>query len=258
MCSESPALQFVIVEDIPDVADRLRYEMQAFPTWHFAGHAISVKEATRLIETHKPQLLFCDWDLVGGSGFEVLQYAQSVPNYHPFIIFNTGFQSDHPEIAEDLVNHYRPDAFVNKPYWQKLKAQLPTLVQEAAAKAAGLSGHSTKKYWLTTIEKARVPIAPAQLICVVQSVANPRQKVFYTTDHQQGVQTYYTWQEVLLHLDHWQVDYFITNKRHSLVCKPYVIKADKLYVHLQHLPFKVDLVKEHIREFYDWLEAGNP
>ena len=110
------ALSYYIVEDVCYAAERLQREMRQYSKWNFAGSAMGVKQAIKDITEYKPQLIFLDWDLVGGSGFEVLQRIQDIRGYHPFIIFNTAFQSDHPEIAEELVNTYKPDAFINKPY----------------------------------------------------------------------------------------------------------------------------------------------
>jgi len=137
---------YCIIEDIPDVRERLRKEMNSWPEWNCVGSADSVRMAKKIIDEIRPNLIFCDWDIVGGSGFEVLQHIQQIKDYAPFIIFNTGFQADHPEIAEELINTYKVDAFINKPFWQKLLEQLPVLLQQATDKID--SPTDQKRWWL--------------------------------------------------------------------------------------------------------------
>ncbi len=246
-------LKFLIVEDIPDVATRLEYEMKRFAGWNYIGNAKSVREAKWLIEQQQPHLLFCDWDLIGGSGFEVLQYVQTISNYQPFVVFNTGFQSDHPEIAEELINTYRPDVFINKPYWKKLQEQLPDIVVAAQQKIVRKES-VISDCWITSAEGKQLKVAAKNIICIVQAVDHPRQKIIHTTQHKNGIPCLLTWQEATSLLQAHQIDFFVVNKRQAIVCKTHISGTDRQYVHLNGLPFKVEIVKELQKEFMQWLK----
>jgi two-component system, LytTR family, response regulator len=245
-------LKFLIIEDIPDVATRLEHEMKKYTEWKYVGNAKSVREAKWLIEQEQPQLLFCDWDLIGGSGFEVLQYVQTLSNYQPFVVFNTGFQSDHPEIAEELINTYRPDVFINKPYWKKLQEQIPAIVVAAQQKSASIN-EPPSNCWIQNTEGKQLKINAPDIICIIQSPAHPRQKVIHTTLHKSGIHCYLTWPEVIALLKQNQIHHFVVNKRQAIVCKQHIVGTDRQYVHLHGLPFKIEVVKDLQKDFLQWL-----
>lgn len=246
-------LTYAIIEDIPDVATRLQHEMQRYAHWHCAGMATSVSQARQLIATERPALIFCDWDLIGGSGFEVLQHAAGLAAYHPFVVFNTGFQSDHPEIAEALVNEYRPDAFINKPYWKKLTEQLPTLLLQAAHKYEQQAQSANHAWWLHAADGRRHPVLAPDIICIVQDPAHPRHKLIYTLAHQQGLACTLTWPEAEERMRAAGVDYFVANKRQAIITRPFLLQTEGCYIYLRHLPFKIELVKERQKPFEEWL-----
>jgi two-component system, LytTR family, response regulator len=243
---------YYIVEDITDAATRLQHEMGQYKEWVFAGHAKGVKQARQDIAEKRPQLIFCDWDIIGGSGFEVLQHIGTLHGYHPFIIFNTGFQSDHPEIAEELVNTYKPDAYINKPYWQKLREQLDGLLQKAKLKnQQSVAGQ--KALWLNDQHGHKIPMDPYQINCILQSAHNPRNKIIYTTDHPKGIEIGITWNEVKTLLDENGIDHFITNKRYSVVVKKYIESYFSPMVYLKPNTLKVEIVPDYIKHFEEWL-----
>lgn len=245
-------LTYYIVEDITDAAIRLQHEMQQFADWQFAGHAKAVKQAKHDIGEKKPQLIFCDWDIIGGSGFEVLQFIKSIIHYHPFIIFNTGFQSDHPDIAEELINTYKPDAFINKPYWQKLKEQLETLLNRAKIKSIE-QNKEQNSIWINDERGRKIPICPQHIICILQSEINPRSKIFYTLLFQKGIELIITWKEINLILSEHHINFFITNKRSSVVIKNSIESYYSPFVYLKQLSIKVEIVTEYIKDFEMWL-----
>lgn len=248
-------LCYYIVEDIYDVVKRLQHEMQRYKEWKFAGSAQGIKQAIQEIGERKPHLIFCDWDLVGGSGFEVLQHIQNMREYQPFIIFNTGFQSDHPEIAEELVNTYKPDAFIGKPYWHKLTVQLEGLLYKAKLKSQQRS-NSSKIVWLTDIHGNKCPIDPQEIICVLQPVAHPRAKTIYSGLYKNGKEFFLTWKEVTDLLVANNISFFVTNKRFSIVVRKFIESYYKPYVYLKGLPFKVEIVEDYFKDFEQWLVSN--
>lgn len=244
-------LKYLVVEDIPDVAKRLQHEMNPFTNWTFAGHAVSIREAKSLIKDHFPQLIFCDWDLVGGSGFEVLQFVQQQPNYQPFVIFNTGFQSDHPEISEELINTYKPDAFINKPYWQKLLEQLPSLLTRAELKAC--SQQAALQVWLKADNGQRQRIDATLITSVVQCPENPRNKLVYLWGQPQPIACTLTWKEASDLMEQSGNPIFAINRRYAIISKTHVQRFQTPYVWVGNPQLKLEVVKENMREFEKWL-----
>lgn len=242
---------YIIVEDIPDVARRLQHEMKNYQPWIFGGHAQSVREAKKLVDENKPHLIFCDWDLVGGSGFEVLQYVQQIPNYEPFVIFNTGFQSDHPEISEELINTYKPDAFINKPYWQKLLAQLPGLLSRAELKAS--SQQVVQLVWLKADNGQRCRVDAKSITSIVQCPENPRNKLMYLWAQAQPIACSLTWKEATELMEQCGNPIFAVNRRYALINKTHVQRFQAPYVWVGNPQLKLEVVKENIRDFEKWM-----
>ncbi len=247
----NPAKTYCIIEDIPDVRDRLRREMDTYPDWDCAGMAESVRQAKALLEAQRPMLIFCDWDLVGGSGFEVLQHLQQMQDYQPFIIFNTGFQSDHPEIAEDLINTYKVDAFINKPYWQKLLAQLPSLLSRAEMKVASIQ--DTPLIWLKSDNGQRHRIDAKSITSIVQCPENPRNKLVYLWGHTNPIATTLTWKEASELMEQSGEPAFAINRRYAIINKKHVQRFQAPYVWVGNPLLKLEVVKENIRDFEKWM-----
>ncbi|HSK12064.1 MAG TPA: response regulator, partial [Phnomibacter sp.] len=244
-------LQYVIVEDITDVARRLQHEMEAYAQWAYSGHAQSVRDAKMIIEQKRPQLIFCDWDLVGGSGFEVLQFIQQQPGYQPFIIFNTGFQSDHPEIAEELINTYKPDAFINKPYWQKLLEHLPSLLTRAQLKASSLQ--VIPFVWLKAENGQRHRIDAKSITSILQCPQNPRNKLVYLWGQPQPIACTLTWKEAVELMEQSGDAIFAVNRRYAIINKAHVHRFQNPYVWVGNPQIKLEVVKENVREFEKWI-----
>src|SRR5687767_9633193 len=97
---------FLVIENAVDVCEGIERRMKAFEKWESLGYCTGVKQAIEKIKKSQPNLIYIDWSLNGGSAFEVLQHVQNLPGYNPYIIFNTGFQSDNPEIPQELINQY--------------------------------------------------------------------------------------------------------------------------------------------------------
>ena len=245
---------YCIIEDIPDVRDRLHKEMNAWPDWHCVGSSDSVRMGKKIIEENRPNLIFCDWDLVGGSGFEVLQHLQQMKEYAPFIIFNTGFQADHPEIAEELINTYRVDAFINKPYWQKLLEQLPDLLLQAAMKV------STQQVvcwvWIRGENGQRQRVNARMITSIVQCPQNPRNKLIYLWGQTQPIACTLTWKEAGDLMEQSGEPSFAVNRRFAIINKAHIHRFQPPYVWVGNPPMKLEVVKENIREFEKWMMEG--
>lgn len=245
---------YCIIEDIPDVRDRIQKEMNAYTDWQCVGKADAVRVAKKLIAENKPMLIFCDWDLVGGSGFEVLQHIQQIKEYKPFIIFNTGFQADHPEIAEELINTYKVDAFINKPYWQKLLQQLPALLQSAAEKNNNAADQ--KLWWLKLANGERQRVNLDTIVAIVQCPENPRNKLVYLHQKTAPLACTLTWQDAVEYFERSGQQAFGVNKRYAMIGKKYIHRYQVPYVWVGNPPIKLEVVKENIKAFEQWLLEG--
>ncbi|TAD84514.1 MAG: response regulator [Bacteroidetes bacterium] len=243
---------YCVIEDIPDVRDRLQKEMNAWPDWHCVGSSDSVRMAKKMIEENRPHLIFCDWDLVGGSGFEVLQHIQQIKDYAPFIIFNTGFQADHPEIAEELINTYKVDAFINKPYWQKLLEQLPQLLQQATDKINRPADQ--KLWWLRLANGERQRINLDAMVAIVQCPENPRNKLVYLHQNPEPLACTLTWPEAAELFERAGLQAFAINKRYAIIGKKYIQRYQAPYVWVGNPPLKLEVVKETLRDFEKWVQ----
>lgn len=80
-------LTAILIDDIPSALEMLYNDIeQHFPEIEIIGTAKSVVEGAKLLQTHKPDILFLDIMLGDGTGFDILEI---VPNLRSKIIFVT-------------------------------------------------------------------------------------------------------------------------------------------------------------------------
>ena len=80
-------LTAVLIDDMPSALEMLQNDLQLyFPEIEIIGTAKSVVEGAKLLQRHKPDILFLDIMLGDGTGFDILEI---VPNLHSKIIFVT-------------------------------------------------------------------------------------------------------------------------------------------------------------------------
>ncbi|MCK5023314.1 MAG: response regulator, partial [Candidatus Aenigmarchaeota archaeon] len=66
-------MRTVIVEDNVDSLNKLKGMLADYDNIELVGDAQNVKDAVRMIERRKPDLLFLDIIMPGGDGFDVLE-----------------------------------------------------------------------------------------------------------------------------------------------------------------------------------------
>ena len=49
------------------------------------------------------------------------------------------------------------------------------------------------------------------------------------------------------------IDYFITKSRSHLVNRAFIEKFEKPFVRMKNFPAKIEVVKENLKEFQEWL-----
>lgn len=252
---KSEKFKFLIVENAEDVCEGIERRMKTFDNWQSLGYCTGIKEALNKIALFQPHLIYLDWSLNGGSAFEVLQQIQNTSEYNPYIIFNTGFQSDHPEIPQEIINKYRVDKYLVKPFWENLRQNLPNYLKEAEEKARQSQGKS-KIIWVENENGVKIPLPINKIVCVLQHPSNPRRRNFYITTEAKEITIPLTWEKCYELLDKNNINYFITKSREHLVVKDYIERFDKPFVRIRGISLKLEVVKEKIRDFTNWLQGN--
>jgi two-component system, LytTR family, response regulator len=247
-------LQYAIVEDSEDARQGIIKRMEAFTTWQLVGQYEGITLAKKELEKNKPHLIFLDWKIMGGSAFEILQHLQNIPNYKPYIIFNTAYTSDSPLIAEEMVNRYKADKYLVKPIFPKLTENLADYLEEAKAKYFSLKNND-KTHWLEDENKIRYLIDFNELVFIYQHPIHSRKRNFYFANKAQPITIQLTWIKCVELLNQFDISYFISNAKAHIICKKYLIQYAKpiAIFDTQHEISKVEITAERLKDFEEWL-----
>ena len=124
-------MRVLVVDDEPLARRRLVQLLSALPDVEIAGEAESGREAVKLVELLRPDVLLLDVEMPGVDGFAVVKALSGAPA--PAIIFVTAFQ-DHAVKAFEL----RATDFVVKPVsGDRLAGALEQARSDLAARSAG-------------------------------------------------------------------------------------------------------------------------
>ncbi|MBN8640666.1 MAG: response regulator [Flavobacteriales bacterium] len=236
---------YVVIDDDLNVCQSIKKRMLKFSNWSCSGLLVSVTESIKVISEEKPSLIFLDWSIKGGNAFTILNMIESYDNYFPYIIFFTGYQSDHPEIPVEIINKYKVNRYLIKPVFEDLTKNLMLYVSEAEAQS---NANSSKNYfWITTITKQKVKVLKNQIVCVSQSRANPRNKMVHLSDNS-VFECKTNWEicERIARKHHF--DYFIANSRDTMINKKFITKIQKPYIWLNN-SIKVHVAKDRWKFF---------
>jgi two-component system, LytTR family, response regulator len=246
-------LTYLVVENAPDVCEGIIRRMDVYTNWHSLGYCVGIKEAVERIENEKPYLIYLDWSLNGGSAYEVLQAVQNLPHYNPYIIFNTGFQKDNPEIPQEIINNYKVDKYLVKPLWENLRNNLATYLQEAEEKI-NKKKDKNKTVWMEDYNGHKILLDLNKIICIVQHPTEQRSRNIFLASNEKQITIPLQWQKIYDLLNANKLDFFITKNRSHVVMKDFIEKFEKPFVRLKGLTaFKIDVVKENCRAFEEWL-----
>lgn len=242
-------LKYLIVEDSQKVCEGIVERMENFTHWHPCNFAHHVDDAKKTVEAERPNLIFIDWALKGGSAYEVLQHIQNIAGYCPYIIFNTGYQSDNPEIPQEIVNNYKIDKYLVKPFWEKLRLYLHDYLEEAEKKQQ----LKDCLVFITDAEKIKRQINLSNLICICKESSDFSKKTLFF-GKQNSITVKATWKQITRLLDDKKIRYFVTNKKEHLVVQKFIEKYQRPFVILKNFPLKIEIVKDKLREFEEWIE----
>lgn len=89
-------IKAIIVDDEANSREALQGKLELFcPEVEVEAEAAEVDEAVQALKKHKPDLLFLDIELAGGSGFDILELIKEEEKLNPAVIFITA----HDEFA---------------------------------------------------------------------------------------------------------------------------------------------------------------
>jgi two-component system, LytTR family, response regulator len=80
-------LRVILVDDERLAREEIKRYLQDYPFLEACGEAEDIEEAAALISEHRPDLIFLDIQMPGGSGFDLLESLEQVPE----VIFVTAF-----------------------------------------------------------------------------------------------------------------------------------------------------------------------
>ncbi|MBN1546001.1 MAG: response regulator [Syntrophaceae bacterium] len=101
-----PLLKTMIIDDEWLIRSELKNMLQGYPQIEIVGEAVNLTDAVRLYNKLKPELIFLDIHLPGGSGFDFLDRVQG--GFH--LIFLTAFD----QYLENAMR-YKPVDYLLKP-----------------------------------------------------------------------------------------------------------------------------------------------
>lgn len=82
-------MRSLIIDDEPPARRELRRLLSEFPWVEIVGEADNIDQAAELVDSLSPQLLFLDIQMPGGTGFDLLERLDHVPN----VIFTTAYDA---------------------------------------------------------------------------------------------------------------------------------------------------------------------
>jgi response regulator of citrate/malate metabolism len=234
---------YLVVEDDLHVCEGVQLRMNAFPNWDCLGLIPAFDDALKLIQEDKPSLLFLDYSILGGNTFNLLDQIKTIQNYNPFIIYFTAYGSDKDFIAEDAINKYRVNKFLNKPIWEKLTEHLMHFIKEAEV---WIKANENSYLWLETKDKTKVKIEPHKIVCINQPENNPRFKTIRTIDNK-IFDIKASWEDCEKIAKEYGINYCFTKARETLIIKRYITKIQKPNIWLNDF-LKITVSKERWKE----------
>lgn len=239
---------YLVIDDDLNVCQSISKRMQKFSNWTCFGLLVSVTDSLKVISEEKPNLIFLDWSIRGGNAFTILNMIESCEGYLPYIIFFTGYQSDHPEIPMEIINKYKVNRYLIKPVFENLTENLILYISEAEAQANANSSGSY--FWITTISKQKVKVLTNQIVCVSQSRSNPRNKIIHLSNNT-VFECKANWEICESIAKKYHFDYFFASVRDSMINKKFITKIQKPYIWLNN-SVKVHVPKDRWKFFEEY------
>jgi two-component system LytT family response regulator len=239
----NPSYSYIIVEDALDVCAGLKERMNSFSKWNFCGIAHDIRTAQTLLESVSPTLIFMDWDIQGGSTFELLDWIKEQPNYQPYIIFFTAFQGDEPSIPVEIHNSYHVDKYLIKPFWSQLSNQLDNFIYQAEIKANLTPFHAFR-----TEDKRLVRINLNDIVYVAVFESDKRTKSIYLKSKETLI-VKIKLEVVESLLNKAGISTFRPNRKFSIVNIQYILSYKRPVIYLNHTHHTLEVSNDLLAEF---------
>lgn len=206
--------------------------MQRFPEWIQAGFSAEIDDALEKIKVQMPHLIFSDWSIKGGNAFQILDFIKEVKNYHPYIIFFTGFQSEHPEIPENMHNRYPwVNKYLRKPIYENLTENLSQYLDEARQQHT--SFFQNRPVFIENELRQQVRIFPGDSVAIFQSEEDPRRKILHLKNREK-IYLRQSWKDIYQFCQINYIDYFVCHNRKIIINKSYISKYSKPFIWLEN------------------------
>lgn len=236
---------YLVIEDDTNVWSNIERRMSQFENWHSAGFCSEIEDSLQIISEKKPHLIFSDWSIKGGNAFQILDFIKTIPSYQPYIIFFTGYQSEHPEIPQEIFNKYPiVKKYIIKPIYENLTNHLADYVKEAEILH---DNNINTPLFLENEFKQRIRVYPEDCIAFIQCDYNPRIKTIYI-NNQPPMNVKYTWEEILEFAKKSKIDFYITHNRKSVINRKYILKMHRPFIWLTE-ELKVEVAREKWKDF---------
>lgn len=223
-------IKALLIDDDPANRDYLRTLLTAHPQVDICGEAGTINEADQLIGTIKPDLLFLDVEMPGGSGFDLLARLGTWPFE---VIFCTGFQryaiqAIRFSALDYLLKPVQPDELAQAlaRFHGRHPQEDRSVVHQQFLANVGQSDERAMKLTLTTGDKTYF-IPPTEL---THCTADDNYTELHTTDGRRFVsaRTLKDYEDMLLPLG------FLRVHRSSLVNRTAITHLDDGYVVLKN------------------------
>lgn len=233
--------KYLVIEDDTNVWANIERRMSRFPEWSVSGFSAEIDDALAKIEQSLPHLIFSDWSIKGGNAFQILNFIKEIDGYNPYVIFFTGYQSEHPEIPQEIMNNYpMVKKYLIKPVYEKLTNNLENYLTEA--KNHYFSAIQESPVFLENENRQQIKVNPKEIVAVLQCEENPRIKNIHLKNNH-ILRVKYTWDGCIDFLQNHKIDFYICNNRKSVVNKSYITKYSKPYIWLEN-GYKIRVSRE--------------
>ncbi len=243
---EKLSYKFLVVEDEIQANNSIVDRMKKYDNWKCAGAVLSLRDAIKITEEERPDLLFLDWEVRGGNTFILLEHLYTLENYNPYIIYFTGYQSDVPEIPVDIVNKYRVDIYLIKPIFDNLTTYLSNYLLEAEQKTQ--KKIKNRDIWIDTFMGIKEKIHPENIVFISQCNTNSRNKILKMNDGK-SIEIKSNWKNCIKIAKEYKLQYAFANSRYYLINRQYISKLQKPYIWLNN-KHKIEVTRDKWKEFF--------
>jgi len=243
---EKSNFKFLVVEDEVQANKSIVERMKKFENWKCAGAVLSLKEAIKITEEEKPDLLFLDWEVRGGNTFTLLEHIYTIENYHPYIIYFTGYQTDRPEIPMEIVNKYQVNKYLVKPIFDNLSNHLQEYLLEAEEKSN--QNTQNESIWLETFSGTKEKIFPKNIVYISQCESNSRKKILNMLDGK-TFEIKSNWSKCIKIAEDFKINFSFPNSRYYMINNIYISKIQKPFIWLNDT-HKVEVTRDKWKDFF--------